>query len=250
MRNNAPTNFLNAEEKKAVIREDRKKLRTSLYKAFLFMHVANAIKSGKFNLENSYKYRSLDNYMIDKKRWHQEKNQLLERAELKQFYAHKKIPKRLFYAGVIGLGCNIGTRKMAQISPMLKENELEHTVNWYFSLENIISANDCITKSIDQMNLLNIYRRLQDKLHTSSDGQKFETTKPSLNANYSFKYFGKKQGVSAYTFIDERNIFWHSLVFSAAERESAYVIDGLMRNEVIKSDIFPSAFQAHQNLLT
>jgi hypothetical protein len=34
-----------------------------------------------------------------------------------------------------------------------------------------------------------------------------------------------------------RHPLWHSLVFSAAERESAYVIDGLMHNEVVKSDI-------------
>ena len=58
-----------------------------------------------------------------------------------------------------------------------------------------------------------------------------------LNANYSFKYFGKGQGVSAYSFIDERQLLWYSLVFSAAERESAYVIDGLMRNDVVKSEI-------------
>ena len=32
-------------------------------------------------------------------------------------------------------------------------------------------------------------------------------------------------------------MLWHSLVFSAAECESAYVIDGLMRNDVVKSDI-------------
>jgi len=42
---------------------------------------------------------------------------------------------------------------------------------------------------------------------------------------------------NVYTFVDERNLFWHSLVFSAAERESAYVIDGLMRNDVVSSDI-------------
>jgi hypothetical protein len=35
----------------------------------------------------------------------------------------------------------------------------------------------------------------------------------------------------------ERDLLWHSLVFSAADRESAYVIDGLMHNEVVKSDI-------------
>jgi Tn3 transposase DDE domain-containing protein len=59
----------------------------------------------------------------------------------------------------------------------------------------------------------------------------------SLNANCSFKYFGKGQGVSVYSFIDERDLLFHSLVFSAGERESAYVIDGLMHNDVVKSDI-------------
>jgi len=64
-----------------------------------------------------------------------------------------------------------------------------------------------------------------------------EVKADSLNANYSFKYFGKGQGITANTFIDKRNLLWHSLVFSASERESAYVIDGLMHNDVIKSDI-------------
>jgi len=40
-----------------------------------------------------------------------------------------------------------------------------------------------------------------------------------------------------YTFIDERHFLWHHDVISAAEREAAYVIDGLMHNDVIKSDI-------------
>jgi TnpA family transposase len=61
--------------------------------------------------------------------------------------------------------------------------------------------------------------------------------KASLNANHSFKHFGKGQGVSACTFTDERQPLWHSLVMSAAERESAYVVDGLMRNDVVRSDI-------------
>jgi TnpA family transposase len=80
-------------------------------------------------------------------------------------------------------------------------------------------------------------QRTPGRSHTSSDGQKFEVRVDSLNANHSFKYFGKEQGVSVYTFRDERDLLWHSLVFSAAERESAYVIDGLMHNEVVKSDI-------------
>jgi TnpA family transposase len=60
---------------------------------------------------------------------------------------------------------------------------------------------------------------------------------PRRRVSDSFKYFGKEQGVAAYTFRDERDLLWYSTVFSAAERESAYVIDGLMHNEVVKSDI-------------
>jgi len=44
-------------------------------------------------------------------------------------------------------------------------------------------------------------------------------------------------GSSAYTFDIDRNFPWHSLMISAADREGAYVIDGLMHNNEVKSDI-------------
>ena len=37
--------------------------------------------------------------------------------------------------------------------------------------------------------------------------------------NHSFIYFGKDQGVGVYTFRDERDLLWHSLVFSAVPLE-------------------------------
>ncbi len=323
----APLDFLDPQEREAVV-ADSPNFRPSLYKIFLFMHTATAIKSGNLNLEYSYKYRSLDDYMISKDRWNNEKDQLLERAGLTEFSDPKKVMReldealyqqyqatnvaaikgenphlkvlanggfciatpaldekennplqqffperhyvpltevlatvnqhsgflkemqhwqqrhirspvssRILYAGVMGLGCGIGTRKMGRISSKVTESELVHAVNWYFSLDNIRCANDCVIRTMDKMELPNIYRNSQDKLHTASDGQKFEVRADSLNANFSFKYFGKGQGVSAYVFMDERGPLWHSLVFSSADRESHYVIDGLMRNDVIKSDI-------------
>jgi TnpA family transposase len=149
----------------------------------------------------------------------------------------RQVSEKILFAGVIGLGCAIGSTKMAQISTSLSAAELDSAINWRFSLENLCAANDRITGFTAAMDLPNIYRRSENEIHTASDGQKFEVHADSLNANHSFKYFGKGQGISAYTFVDERNLFWHSLVFSAAERESAYVIDGLMRNDVVKSDI-------------
>ncbi|MEP7371547.1 MAG: Tn3 family transposase, partial [Nitrosospira sp.] len=148
-----------------------------------------------------------------------------------------KPAKKLFLAGIIGFGCDIGHRKLAQISRQIDEGNLDNVVNWYFSLQNIQDANDRILRFMARMNLPNIYRQDSDVLHTSSDGQKFEVAVDSLNANYSFKYLGKDKGVSVVTFVDMRDFMWHSTVISSAEREAAYVIDGLMHNDVIQSDI-------------
>jgi len=154
-----------------------------------------------------------------------------------QRYHHGKPSEATIYAGVIGIGCAIGLRRMMRISRGISEAELEHTVNWHFTLDGLQAASDRVVRLMDRLELPNLARRLPDQLHTSSDGQKFEVRSDSLSANYSFKYFGKEQGVAAYTFRDERDLLWYSTVFSAAERESAYVIDGLMHNEVVKSDI-------------
>ena len=321
----APTEFLNDDECKAIM-GDNGTFKTSLYKVFLFQHVATAIKSGHLNLGQSYKYRPMDTYLIDKARWERDKPRLLKRAGLTEFIDpehtlktldttlfqqyqetntaadsnpyltirddgtfHIKTPaldtheteslqnifparhdvplaqvldtvdrhsdmlkafehwqqshttlavsRPVLLASIMGLGCGIGIRKMARISSQMTENELEHTVNWRFSLGNIRAANDQIVKTMDQMELPRRYQREANQLHTASDGQKFEVRGESLHASRSFKYFGQGQGVSAYTFVDERSFLWHSLMISASDRESAYVIDGLMRNDVVKSNI-------------
>ena len=54
---------------------------------------------------------------------------------------------------------------------------------------------------------------------------------------YSYKYLGADKGVSVDTFIDESHKLFYSIVINVNERESGYVIDGLMHNEVVKSDI-------------
>ena len=323
----APTDFLKPAERHAVLDPDET-LNVSLYKVLLFLHIASAIKSGTLNLEYAYKYRPLDQYLIDRTRWQEERTDLLQRAGLQEFadpqpildeldqvlhaqyattnqpiregqntlvafakdgtfrlttpkreesvtdglpglfperhyvsllevlatmnrhsgfldafqhwqprYNRPKPPPPIFLAGITGLGCGIGIRKLARISRQLSETELEHTVNWYFSPENLQAANDQILYLLDRMELPNVYRRTPEQLHTASDGQKFDVDVDSLNARYSFKYLGQRKGVSVYSFIDERHLLFFSTVISAVERESAYVIDGLMHNDVVKSDI-------------
>src|SRR5262249_36872816 len=51
-----------------------------------------------------------------------------------QRYHHGKPSEGAIYAGVIGIGCAIGLRRMMRISRGISEAELEHTVNWHFTL--------------------------------------------------------------------------------------------------------------------
>ena len=148
-----------------------------------------------------------------------------------------KPPEDVFLAGIIGKGCNIGIGKLSKISTGIKEHLLHNTVNWCFSRKNLHDANSKLVEAIGKLALANNYLTTPSILHSSSDGRKVNVSVDALHANYSFKYFGKDQGVTLYTFIDERQAIFHSTVFSASDREAAYVLDGLMHNSVQPNQI-------------
>ena len=139
------------------------------------------------------------------------------------------------FAGILSKGCNHGTIRMANISKGINKATLSNTINWFFSLENIQDANNKVIDFINNLALPEIYRPSNKYSHTSSDGQKFDVGVDSILANYSFKYFGQSQGISVYTFIDERQVLFYDTVLSPGTREATFVIDGLMANNVVKS---------------
>lgn len=324
--NATPMEFLENTEKKVL--EDNKTFRSSLYKILLFIHVADAIKSGELNLKYSYRYLSIQDYLVDKETWAKEREALLKSTGLEKFadckiilanlkqklndkyqtanerflgnrnpylsidkegyvrvttpalpdkdteyintllgqvsyvpilqvlseiddithfaksFTHhsiKNVKQRprstTFLAGIIGLGCNIGIPKMAQISAGVNENTLSNTVNWYFSKLTLDAANRSIVSMINKLALSSVFVADTNKSHTSGDGSKYNVGIESLLASYSFKYFGQGKGISVYTFIDERQALFHSLVMSASEREAAYVIDGLNNVSASKANI-------------
>ena len=335
----APVGFLEPQEQQAGL-DAAGTIRVSLYKALFFVKIAEALKGGVLNVQHSYKYRSLDDYLIPQPDWQAHRDTYLQRAALtavadwqptlhtlaarldQQYhqtnqrilagenphvhvrpdgsfhvstpkanpedseprlgvlpkrryisllevlatvnrfahfleafapwrvtYARAKPPDRTFLAGITGYGCFIGTQKIASISAGMTESELESTINGYCTLDNIHGANDRVVQFMEQLALPQVYRQSDDLLHTSSDGQKFEVAVDSLHASYSFKYFGQDKGVSAYTFIDMRHFLPYSRIISAAEHEAHYVIDGLMHNDVIKSDIHSTDTGGYSEIL-
>ena len=324
--NEAPCDFMKIEEKELCYNQG--KLRVSLYKTLLFMHMAEAIKAGRLNLLYSYRYKAIQDYLIDEETWKSQRQSLLKSAGLDQFenfkgtigklkeqldnkyqgvnerflkgensfltvdenhkvkittpktesseeeytfsllsqagfvpilrvltdidqvtqftgsfkhfsVKHKKMKpnSETVFAGLLGKGCNIGLNRLANISIGINEDTLKNMVNWHFSLKNIQSANNKIIRLIDKLFLSSAFRYNLEELHTSSDGRKVNVSVDSLIASYSYKYFGKGKGVTIYLFLDERQLLFHSIVISSSEREAAYVIDGLLQNEVIQSNI-------------
>ena len=144
----------------------------------------------------------------------------------------KNIDSKLVLAGIMGLGCNIGARRMARrtVGSDITESKLLDCINWRFSKKNLNKANQRIIDAIDNLPLPNIYKIEENRIHSSSDGKKVTVAVDSLLANYSYKYYGKEKGVSVYSFIDDKQSLFNPTVISSTDREAIYVVDGLLHN--------------------
>ena len=80
----APIEFLTEKERASLFMEDGK-FRVSLYKALLYLHTSDSLKSGLISLAPAYRYLSLEKYLHPKEHWRANKVRLLEETGLTQF---------------------------------------------------------------------------------------------------------------------------------------------------------------------
>lgn len=241
----APDGFLNDHEYKAIYSDG--KFNISLYKAILFCKIANAIKCGQISLIHSYRYLSIDAYLLNEQYWQDNKIHLIEKLGLTDFSDVDKVlsllkvflDKQFFEVNrriTQGKNKYVTIHKDGHFSLHTPAVAKPDTVNWYFSLDNLYAANQTLVDLMGKLWLLEKFKRERNLLHTSSDGKKQSVSAESLNTNHSYKYFGNGKGASVYRFIDERGILFYSTVFSSAERDAIYVIDGLLHNDAITSN--------------
>ena len=116
---------------------------------------------------------------------------------------------------------------MSKISD-LKSDVLQIASDNFMRPETLQDANQKIVDEIAQFDLFHQYD-INEKVHSSSDGQKFETRFQTINARYSPKYFGLKKGIVAYTLV-ANHIPVNAKIIGANEHESHYVFDVLFNN--------------------
>src|SRR5690606_16718948 len=61
----------------------------------LYLHTAKAIKSGQLNLQHTYRYLAIEDYLIKKETWEKEREKLLTNLGLADFADYDKVTNRL-----------------------------------------------------------------------------------------------------------------------------------------------------------
>jgi TnpA family transposase len=142
-------------------------------------------------------------------------------------YAGRNKDERTLIACILAWGTNLGLGRMGQTSD-IRYQALASTSDNFIRLETLQKANDSVVNVIAQLPVFQQYH-IGDTIHSSSDGQKFETLLHTINARYSPKYFGLMKGIVAYTLV-ANHIPINARVIGANEHESHYVFDLLYNN--------------------
>ncbi len=155
-------------------------------------------------------------------------------------YIKQELDNHALTACLVAWATNTGLSKMAEISGRgrflaLRDNTalIEYHIlaaisDNFIRLETLSEANDRVSNDIAKLPVFQHYD-IGETVHSSSDGQKFETQIHTINARYSPKYFGLKKGIVSYTMV-ANHIPVNAKIIGANEHESHYVFDILFNN--------------------
>ncbi|MBM3282721.1 Tn3 family transposase, partial [Candidatus Gottesmanbacteria bacterium] len=142
-------------------------------------------------------------------------------------YAKQGANDTAIAACIIAWGTNMGLGRMGEVSD-IKYHTLSTTSDNFIRLETLSEANNRVCNAIAELPIFQYYN-IGETIHSSSDGQKFETRIHTINARYSPKYFGLKKGIVSYTLV-VNNVPANATIIGANEHESHYVFDILFNN--------------------
>ena len=142
-------------------------------------------------------------------------------------YTKRNAEEQVILACLAAWGTNMGLRRMGAISD-IDFQELTTASDNFLRPETLKPANDIVTNAIAKLPIFRYYD-IAEQVHSSSDGQKFETLIHTLNARHSSKYFGLKKGIVVLTLV-ANHIPVNADIIGANEHESHYVFDLLYNN--------------------
>ena len=135
-------------------------------------------------------------------------------------------------ACLLAWGTNMGIARMGQISDIGYHSLVSMSDN-FLRPETLRSEQQGQQRNLATPHLPPL--RFGDVVHSSSDGQKFETSVRTFNARHSPKYWGLKKGIVPFSAV-ANNVPINAYNIGADEHESHFVFDILFNNN---TDIEP-----------
>ena len=149
-------------------------------------------------------------------------------------YAKSTINEMPLIGALIAYATNLGISKMA-FNSNLDYSQLKGIKNNFLREETLKQANEIIINSTAKLPIQEIYN-INDQVHSSIDGKKYEVAPNIFNSRYSPKYFGLSKGISVLTLVANFQPVGLKII-SPNEYEGNFNLELLMMNE---SDIQPS----------
>ncbi|WP_373896185.1 Tn3 family transposase [Virgibacillus sp. CBA3643] len=150
-------------------------------------------------------------------------------------YTKQSREDQVLIACLSAWGTNMGLGRMGGISD-IGYPLLAATSDNFIRLETLKEANDRVSNAIHNLSIFHHFD-INEVIHSSSDGQKFETGINTIRSRHSPKYFGLKKGIVSYTMV-ANHIPVNARIIGANEHESHYVFDILYNNTTdIQPDI-------------
>ena len=139
-------------------------------------------------------------------------------------------------AAITAAGTNMGMGKLARNCNISLER-INAAYHDRIRPETLKIACDVLTEKIEKLPLFRGWDIDGEKIYSSSDGQKIEVSKDTINARHSSKYFGLGKGIVSYT-LNANNVPVNARIIGANDHESHFVLDILHGNtSTIKPDI-------------
>jgi len=155
-------------------------------------------------------------------------------AHILNRYVKSPMDRQSIIASLVAYGTNVGLGKMGEISD-LNYQTLYTAANSFLRPETLRDSNDRVSNAMAKLPIFRHYD-IDEEIHSSSDGQKFETQFSTIRSRHSPKYFGLKKGISQYTLV-ANHVPINVRIFGANDHESHYVFDVLYNNT---TDIKPT----------
>jgi len=208
------------------------------YEFWVYRLLRQGLESGRISCRQSVRFRSFEDDLIPEEEWRQHKDALIASIGLpvlsspitEQLADLERHLEDLVQTVNRRIATGENTQfKVTRSSPtLISYHDLQEASDDFMRLETLGSANDLVVDGTAALPITQHYN-LGGVVHSSSDGQKFETRRPTFNARHGPKYFGLKKGIVADTLVIN-HIPVSARIIGANEHESHYVFDLLFNN--------------------